>query len=102
LVLHANNARPHIAVISSSILEEKGMTRADHSTYSPDAAPSRFYLFGYIKRRLSGTSFDEGGDLLSAVEDILCAMEKSTFHSVLLERMERVQRCIDANCDSVG
>jgi hypothetical protein len=97
-----DNARLHIAVISSSILEENGMTRADHSLYSPDIAPSNFYLLGYIKSMLSGTSFDDGGDLLSAVEDILGTMEKSTFDRVFLEWMERLQRCIDANCDFFG
>jgi hypothetical protein len=72
-------------------MEENGMTRADHRPYSPDSAPSDFYLFGSIKSKLSGTSFDDSGNLLSAVEDILGSIELSIFDRVFLEWMERLQ-----------
>jgi hypothetical protein len=68
----------HTAAISTSFLEENGMTREDHPQYSPDSVPFGFYLFGHIKSKLSRTSFDEGGDLLSSVEDNSVSIEKST------------------------
>jgi hypothetical protein len=75
--------------------------RTDHPPYLLDLAPSDFYLFGYIKSRLSGISFDEGGGLLSVVETILGSIEKSALDRVFLEWMERLQRCIDTNGDYV-
>jgi hypothetical protein len=59
-------------------MEEKGMIGPDHPPYSPDLAPSEFYLFRDRKRRLSGTSFGEGGDLCSGIEAILGSIEEST------------------------
>jgi histone-lysine N-methyltransferase SETMAR len=90
-----------MAAISTSFLEENGMRKAHRPPYSPDLAPSGFYLFGYIKRNLSGTSFDEGEELLSAIVDILDSIEKATLNRVFLEWMERLRRCLDINGDSV-
>jgi transposase len=101
LIVHADNATPHTAAISTSFLEENGMTKAHHPLYSPDLAPSDFYLFGYIKRNLSGTSFDEREELLSAIVDILDSVEKATLNRVFLEWMERFRRCLDINGDYV-
>jgi histone-lysine N-methyltransferase SETMAR len=101
LIVHADNARPHTAAISTSFLDENGMMKAHHPPYSPDLAPSDFYLFGYIKRNLSGTSFDEGEELLSAIVDILDSLETATLNRVFLVWMERLRRCLDINGDSV-
>ena len=77
------------------------MTKARHPPYSPDLAPSDFYLFGSIKRNLSGTSFDEGEELLSAIVEILDSIEKATLNRVFIEWMERLRRCLDINGDYV-
>jgi hypothetical protein len=84
-VVHANNATPRTRVISTSFLEENGMNRVNYPPYSPDLALSDFCLFGFIKNRLNGTSFDEGGNLLSGLEAILVSIEKSTLDRVFLE-----------------
>jgi hypothetical protein len=52
------------------------MKSAPHPPYSPDRAPSDFYLFGYVKRRLAGLSFENGDHLLAAVEGVLEGIEK--------------------------
>jgi histone-lysine N-methyltransferase SETMAR len=47
------------------------MVIAAHPPYSPDLAPSDFYLFGHMKGLLRGEPFETGERLLSAVEGIL-------------------------------
>jgi hypothetical protein len=47
-----------------------------HPLYSPDLAPSDFYLFGYVKRCLAGRSFEDVDQLLAAVEGVLEGIEK--------------------------
>jgi histone-lysine N-methyltransferase SETMAR len=78
LIVHADNARPHTARSSTDFLEVNGMKRDPHPPYSLDLAPSEFYLFGDVKRRLSGCMFHGRDELLSALEGILWGLEKST------------------------
>jgi histone-lysine N-methyltransferase SETMAR len=49
LIVHADNARPHTAKMTSQSMEQNSMQRAAHPPHSPDLAPSDFYLFGYAK-----------------------------------------------------
>jgi hypothetical protein len=53
--------------------------------YSPDLAPSDFYLFGHVKGLLRGESFEAGERLLSAIEGIVGCFEKWTFTRIFLE-----------------
>jgi hypothetical protein len=59
------------------------MKSALHPPYSPDLASSDFYLFGYVKRCLSGLSFEEADQLLAAIEGVLAGIEKVTLQSGL-------------------
>jgi hypothetical protein len=52
------------------------MKLASHPLYSPDLAPSDFYLFGYVKKCLAGLSFEGADQVLAAVEDVLEGNEK--------------------------
>jgi hypothetical protein len=52
LVIHADNARPHTAQKCRTCCAENGLRVATHPPYSPDLAPSDFFLFGYVKDRL--------------------------------------------------
>jgi hypothetical protein len=54
------------------------MIKAPHLAYSPDLTPSELYLFGDMKRKLSGCMFKSGDELLSAIQTILDPFEKST------------------------
>jgi hypothetical protein len=67
---------------------------ASHSPYSPDVAPSDCYRFGYIKRCLTGLSFEDANQLLAAVEGVLEGIEKVTLQAVFLEWMDRLRKCI--------
>jgi hypothetical protein len=59
-------------------MDANRMTRAPHPPYSPDLAPSDFFLFGAVKRQLSKCSFDHVDDLLTAVQEILDGSDKPT------------------------
>jgi hypothetical protein len=56
--------------------------------YSPDLAPSDFYLFGYVKKCLAGLSFEDADQLLAAVEGVLEGSKKLTLQAVFLEWMD--------------
>jgi histone-lysine N-methyltransferase SETMAR len=82
LIVHADNARPHTAKMTSQFMGQNSMQRAPHPAYSPDMAPSDFYVFGDVKQLLSGCQFADQDSLLQAVSDILVGIKK-----VILERV---------------
>jgi hypothetical protein len=47
-----------------------------HHPYSPDLAPSKFYLFGYVKRCLVDFSFEDADQFVAAVEGVRDGIEK--------------------------
>jgi len=52
-LLH-DNACPHTAAVTIATLEEIHREVLPHLAYSPDLAPSDFYLFGPLKEALAG------------------------------------------------
>jgi transposase len=98
LHVHADNARPHTAKQVTEFLTGNGMKRAPHPPYSPDLAPRDFCLFGYIKGRLAGTSFEKADQLLHAIDAIFQSIEKATLERVFEKWMDRLVQC----CAAVG
>jgi histone-lysine N-methyltransferase SETMAR len=76
LLVHADNARPHTAKLSTQYFNENRMKSVPHPPCSPDLAPWYCYLFGYVKRCLAGPSFEETDQLFAVVEGILEDSEK--------------------------
>jgi hypothetical protein len=74
-------------------MEQNVMKTAPYPPYSPDLGPSDFYLFAYVKHRLSGYAFADIDSLLRAVSDILGGIEKVTLEGVFRNWMERLRRC---------
>jgi histone-lysine N-methyltransferase SETMAR len=77
-LVHADNARLHTAKLSTQYFNENRMKSAPHPPYSPDLAPSDFYLFGYVKRCLVGLSFEGVDQFLATVEGVRQHSEKVT------------------------
>jgi hypothetical protein len=71
MIVHADNAGPHIAKCVMEYMDHNSLKRAPHPPYLLDLAPSEFYLFGYVKHQLQGREFTEGGELVSARSEIL-------------------------------
>lgn len=94
--LHIDNARPHLV---QNKFDELGISRLPHPPYSPDLAPSDFFLFGYLKNKLMGHHFDSEADLLSKSEKILKKISRFTLEKVFEEWIERLKLCIELEGD---
>jgi hypothetical protein len=57
--------------MAEHFLEANDILRIPHPLYSPDLAPSDFWLFGRIKTTLAGAKFDEAEQLLNAITEFL-------------------------------
>jgi histone-lysine N-methyltransferase SETMAR len=78
------------------------MKRAPRPPYSPDLAPSDFFLFGRMKRKLMGYRAESESELLVRIGVILVEVPRDVLNAVFLEWIDRLQKCIHINGDSVG
>jgi transposase len=56
-LLHHDNSPAHISLVMREFLTKNNVTTVPHPTYSPDLAPSDFYMFPKMKLRLKGRRF---------------------------------------------
>ncbi|GBP88766.1 Histone-lysine N-methyltransferase SETMAR [Eumeta japonica] len=52
-----DNASVHTARVSRQALKDTGFSEIDHPPYSPDLAPSDYFLFSNLKKELRGRRF---------------------------------------------
>jgi hypothetical protein len=97
LVLHMDNASPHRALSTSQNLEENGIVASPHPDFSPDLAPSDFFLSGALKGQLAGWTFASADELVEAIHEITSAIPRAQLEKVFLEWGERLQRWISLN-----
>ena len=90
---HHDNARPHIHKNVISFLESNKFTIMEHPPYSPDLAPSDYWLFSYIKQRLHDHSDEES--LKSEIVEIVNSIPKSEWKKTFDKLLERMRLCIE-------
>ncbi|GFR91444.1 transposase [Elysia marginata] len=93
LLLH-DNAGPHKARATTHSLRELGIQVLPHLAYSPDLAPSNFWLFPILKDRLAGQKFDRIQDLAKAVNSELRTIPEEDYQGVFRKWQIRLKRCI--------
>jgi hypothetical protein len=62
---HQDNARPHIARVTTYLINKFGWDTVTHPPYSPDMSPSDYHLFPELKKHLGGTHFRTEEELSS-------------------------------------
>jgi histone-lysine N-methyltransferase SETMAR len=82
LVIHADNAKSHIARQCRALCEENRLRFAVHPSYSPDVATSDFFPFGHIKHVLQGIISLSRDELLAAIHEIVGTIPQSTLEDV--------------------
>jgi hypothetical protein len=65
-------------------------------------APSDFFLFGYLKRKLMGYRAETPSELLVPIRVILAEIPRKTLNAVSLEWMERLQKCVQIDGEYVA
>lgn len=95
LKFHHDNARPHVHSSVKTYLELQGFIIMDHPPYSPDLAPSDFWLFNYIKQRLSNhTSLDS---LNLQITGIVSSIPVQEYQKTFQKWLERMECCVKNN-----
>jgi histone-lysine N-methyltransferase SETMAR len=90
-----DNAPVHTAAISRATIEQAGLTLLEHPPYSPDLAPSDYYLFRHLKKHLRGKLFKDAEDLQRAVDEFFEECTPDFFKNAFLELLQRWQKCVE-------
>ena len=69
VLLHQDNAAAHKSLVAMSAVHDCGFELIYHPLYSPDLAPSAYFLFPNLKKYLAGKRYDSDDDVIFAVED---------------------------------
>ncbi|UYV77143.1 hypothetical protein LAZ67_14003433 [Cordylochernes scorpioides] len=95
LFLH-DNARPHTSCKTVSTIIKLGSEVLEHPAYSPDLAPSDYFLFGLLKKELKGKRFDSDEDVQKVVQDFFHTFPESAYKEGIYKLPERWRRCIES------
>jgi len=93
-ILHHDNAPAHTALSVRKFLATKQITVLEHPAYSPDLAPSDFFLFPKIKKILRGRHFDDIDYIGNNTKSALQAIPQNQFQNCFEGRTRRWHWCI--------
>ena len=99
ITLHFDNARVHTSRKVQEYMNSHNMKRAVQPPYSPDIAPSDFYLFGYLKDCLKGSKFDTPDELKFAIDQLLLSIPQDELNRVFLKWEEKLRMVTDSKGD---
>lgn len=100
LFLH-DNAPAHKAHKAMTKLEQLGYELVQHPPYSPDLAPSDYYLFPNLKRMLRGKRFYTNEQVESETNAYFEGLSKEYYETGIKMLEKRWSRCIELNGDYV-
>ena len=100
LLLH-DNARPHTASQTVETINHLGFKVLEHPHYSPDLAPSNYYLFGLLKNALRGCRFSTDKEVWEAVRKWLRNQPKTFFLEGICKLVDHWTKCIEKEGDYV-
>ena len=78
-LLHHNNALAHAALLTRRVLTDNNMIVMPHPPYSPDLAPSDFFLFPKLKMKLKGRRFQTLEEIQAESQAVLKALRENDF-----------------------
>lgn len=90
-----DNAPIHTAEVSKSTIDKCSFTALRHPPYSPDLAPSDFWMFRHLKKHLAGQMFQNKDDLKLAVEDFFENCGPDFFKKPFDDLVVRWKKCVD-------
>ena len=96
LILHMDNAKPHRGKIVDEFIESSHLRKAPQPEYSPDVAPSDFFLFGYVKKQLEGKHYESEDELYNDIVEILMKIPSDVLRSTYQAWIKKLKGVIDS------
>ena len=89
-----DNAPVHKSIKTMVKLNDLRFELLPHPPYSPDLAPSDFYLFADLKKMLQGKRFSSDDEVIAATDAYLEAKDKSFYKKGIESLEKRSNDCI--------
>ena len=84
ILFQQDNARVHTCKIAMDAVEQNGYELIPHPAYSPDLAPSDYFLFPNLKKDIRGCHFRSNEEVVVAVEEWVRDKDPGFFSSGLM------------------
>ena len=101
ILFQQDNARVHTCKIAVDAVERNGYEVIPHPAYSPDLAPSDYFLFPNLKKDICGCHFRSNKDVMEAVEEWVRDKDPGFFSSGLMALEHRWSKCIILECNYI-
>ena len=101
VILLQDNARLHTAARTLAKIEDLGWKLLTHPPYSPDLAPSDFYLFGPLKESMKGIHFQTDEEVKAAVSNWLRTQSTEFYAKGIDNLISRWNKCVAKEGDYV-
>ena len=92
--LQQDNARVHTCKVATDAVERIWYELIAHHAYSPDLAPSDFFLFSNMKKDIRRRHFRSEEEVVKAVEEWVNGKGPDFFISGLMALEHRLSKCI--------
>ena len=94
ILLQQDNARVHTCKIAMDAVERNGYKLIPYYSYSPDLAPSDYFLFPNLKKDTRGCHFRSNQEVMAAVEEWVRDKDPGFFSSGLMALEHHWSKCI--------
>ena len=94
VLLQKDNARVHTCKVAMDAEERNGYELIPNPAYSPDLAPSDFFLFPNLKKDIRGLHFRSDEEVVTAVEQWVNGKDPDFFSSGLMALEHCWSKCI--------
>ena len=100
LLLH-DNAPVHKCRVAQAAIRDCGFEQLNHPPYSPDLAPSDYYLFRNLKSHLRGTRFSDDDELRASTEGWFQEQTKDFYYTGIASLKDKWSKCIEVGGDYI-
>lgn len=96
LLLH-DNARPHTAIIVQQKIQSLDWELLPHPPYSPDIAPSDYYLFRSLQNNLTNMNFNNEDHVRAHIQSFFDSKPRAFYSAGIAKLPSKWQSVVDNN-----
>ena len=96
ILLH-DYARPHVAQVVKTALQELEWEVLQHPPYSPDLAPTDYHLFHSLSNQMRGVTFDGEEDFKNCLNNFFDTRPGDFWRNGINKLVERWEEVVNSN-----